>query len=557
MRRVHEGVADVALMEWTLGVRALEASAFDDVRPQAALAGADIALRLAVPIGRARLAQVLDQFVQALPVEEYERILARRVGLPEPGLSPDIVLRWALIVLGGVSLIFGLIMLWNRTLNRELARRQQALEHLAHHDPLTRLPNRLLFTARLNHALKHAHRNHCMLAVLFLDLDRFKTINDSLGHVTGDHLLMEAGKRLRQCLRDDDTIARIGGDEFTLLLEGIQDPANAGAIADKILQAFGGPFIVGEHELYVTISIGISIYPRDGEDNEVLLRNADAAMYRAKDQDRNTYAFYSRDLTSQTLELVMLGNALRRALKRDELRLYYQPQVDLEDGKLLGAEALVRWQHPDMGLIPPDRFIPLAEDIGMIVEIGTWVLDSACRQAREWLDQGLVFGCMSVNLSGKQIRRGDLLKIVDQALTAAGLAPEHLDLEVLETFLMVEEDSTIELLENLRNRGVSISIDDFGTGYSSLRYLKRLPIDRLKIDRTFTRDIPEDCDDMIITQAIIALGRSLHLEVLAEGVETEAQRQFLLAEGCRQAQGYLFSHPLPAEEFTAAYASPT
>jgi len=430
---------------------------------------------------------------------------------------------------------------------------EQRLEHLAHYDPLTQLPNRLLLNARLHHALEHARRNQSMLALLFLDLDRFKNINDSLGHVTGDRLLVEVGARLRQCLRDEDTIARIGGDEFTLLLEQVQEPGNAGTTAEKILLAFSRPFQVDDRELYITPSIGISTYPRDGEDSETLLRNADAAMYRAKDQGRNAYAFYSQELTSQAFDQVMLEAGLRKALERDELRLYYQPQVDMASGALVGAEALVRWQHPDMGLIPPGHFIPLAEDCGIILEIGAWVLETACRQARAWLDMGLALGRISVNLSGRQIRRGNLLEVVDNTLAASGLPPEHLELEVLETFIMTDEADTIPLLRALKARGIKMAIDDFGTGYSSLGYLKHLPIDRLKIDRTFIDDIPTNQDDMAISRAIIGLGSSLRLEVLAEGVETEAQREYLLAEGCRIAQGYLFSRPLPAEEFAAAY----
>ena len=423
------------------------------------------------------------------------------------------------------------------------------LERLAHHDPLTELPNRLLFNARLRHALEHARRNEQHLAVLFIDLDRFKNINDSFGHLVGDALLKSVARRLRGCIRLEDTVARIGGDEFILLLEGMEDPASSAVIAEKLLADFARPFDLDGREVYITPSIGISLYPRDGEDCEALLRNADTAMYRAKKQGRNAYAFYTEQMTALAVERVMLENSLRRALERNELQLYYQPQVRLESGALIGAEALLRWIHPDMGVISPARFIPLAEESGLILPIGEWVLQTACAQAQAWLDGGLEFGVMAVNIAGPQIQRGNLVAVTRRVLEQTGLPPSRLELEVTESFIMEEAEAAIGILDGLRALGVSIAIDDFGTGYSSLAYLKRLPIDRLKIDQSFVHDIPADQNDMAITRAVIALGLSMQMQVIAEGVENEAQRQFLLSEGCALGQGYLFGRPVPADEF--------
>ncbi len=431
----------------------------------------------------------------------------------------------------------------------QIKQSEQRLEYLAHYDPLTNLPNRLLLNARLRHALQQAARYRTPIAVMFLDLDRFKQINDSFGHPVGDQLLKAAGERLGHCVRVNDTVARVGGDEFVLLLEDIKQPENAAVVAEKILLGFTEPFDLAGQEIYITPSIGVCLYPRDGEEADTLLRNADTALYAAKGQGRNCYAFYSEQLTAHAFEQVMLENSLRKAITRNELLLYYQPQLDLRNGRLIGAEALVRWQHPDLGLVPPIKFIPLAEETGLIVEIGDWVLQTACTQARAWLDQGLEIGRIAVNVAGPQIKRRAIMDQVQRALESSGLPAERLELEVTEGFIMDEAEGSIELLRALRRLGVGLSVDDFGTGYSSLAYLKRLPIDKLKIDQSFVRDIPGDPDDVAIVKAIIALGQSLGLEVIAEGIETAEQQQFLTAQGCSKGQGYLFARPLPVEDF--------
>ncbi|MBI1907429.1 MAG: EAL domain-containing protein [Rhodocyclales bacterium] len=428
---------------------------------------------------------------------------------------------------------------------------EATLEHLAHHDSLTGLPNRLLFTARVEHALKRAQRDGQSVALLFVDLDHFKNINDSLGHPVGDLLLMQAAERLLGVVRDGDTVARLGGDEFTLLLEGLRDERGATHIAAKIVEAFNDPFIVDGHVLHVGVSIGISVSPADGEDFPILLRNADAAMYHAKARGRNGYQFYTAELTASAQERMSLENSLRQALRLDQFEVYYQPQLDLASGQVIGAEALLRWNHPEMGLVGPDRFIPVAEDTGLIIPIGAWILQSACRQLRQWQRDGLPLKRVSVNLSGQQLRRGDLVATVRQALAESGLAAQSLELEITEGFIMQQAEKAIEVLDQLRALGVTLSIDDFGTGYSSLAYLKRLPIDTLKIDKSFVRDIPHDVNDEAIARAVIALATSLQLGVIAEGIETAEQRTFLLNQGCRQGQGYLFSPPVPAARFVS------
>ncbi len=430
-----------------------------------------------------------------------------------------------------------------------LKQTEKQLEFLAHHDVLTGLPNRMLFTARLEHAIEHAKRQQTILSVVFLDLDRFKHINDSFGHPAGDELLKEVAERLRREMRQEDTAARLGGDEFCLLLEEIKFPENAAIIAEKLLTSFQKPFRVADQEIHMTPSIGISTFPRDGEDVATLLRNADSAMHQAKTQGSNGYAFYSTKLTTQAYEQVLLESALHKALKHRELHLYFQPQLEMDTGRLIGAEGLLRWEHPDMGMISPARFIPLAEETGLILEIGAWVIQAGCRQAKKWLEQGFVFGRLSLNISGCQIRHGRLLEDVERTLSETGLPAQYLELEVTECFIMEKADQSIEILSSLRDRGIRLSIDDFGTGYSSLAYLKRLPIHRLKIDQSFVRDIPDDSDDMAICRAVIALGQSLGLEIIAEGVETEAQLKFLLEHGCPLGQGFYFSRPIPARDF--------
>lgn len=425
---------------------------------------------------------------------------------------------------------------------------QKRLQFLAHHDPLTNLPNRLLFTDRLEHALRHAHRQGFSVSVLFLDLDNFKQINDGLGHPIGDRLLQVAADRLSTQVRETDTVARIGGDEFAILLEGTADSERAALVAEKILTVFGEALKIDEHNLHVSASLGISIYPDDGEDVDSLVKNADAAMYRAKDKGKNQYCFYTYDLTDAALERLRMENDLREALKRVEFEVYYQPQYALSTGKMVGAEALIRWHHVELGMVPPDRFITLAEHVGLIIPIGAWVLHEACKQVKVWQDAGLDISRIGVNVAGQQIQNGDFVNIVKKVLEETGLDPKCLELEITESFIMQQADTAISVLEELRDLGVTLAIDDFGTGYSSLSYLKRLPIDRLKIDRSFIKDIPHDTDGKAIARAVIALGKSLKLNVIAEGVETEEQQRFISEEGCDEVQGYLHSRPVSAKE---------
>nr|WP_281459781.1 bifunctional diguanylate cyclase/phosphodiesterase [Pseudomonas sp. P13] len=430
---------------------------------------------------------------------------------------------------------------------------QARLDYQAHHDPLTGLPNRTLFESRLLTALNSQQEDGGQGAVLFLDLDRFKHINDSLGHPVGDLLLKGIAVRLREQLRDIDTVARLGGDEFIILLPGLQQPSDAEHIAQKLLNCFAAPFQAGEHEFFISASIGTSLYPQDGCDVATLVKNADAAMYRSKAKGRNRVESYTRDLTAQASERVALEHELRRAIERNELSLSFQPKFSLADNRLVGAEALIRWTHPTFGDVPPEHFIPLAEENGMILQIGDWVLEHACRQLSEWNDAYESLGPLSVNLAGAQLRQPNLLGRIEQLLREHHLKPGLLQLEITENFIMSQAEEALAVLHQLKKLGVQLAIDDFGTGYSSLSYLKRLPLDFLKIDQSFVRGLPDDPHDVAIVRAIIALGRSMQFTIIAEGVETLAQQQFLAEEGCEQIQGYIVSLPLCAEEFAATF----
>lgn len=426
---------------------------------------------------------------------------------------------------------------------------QSQLEHLAHHDSLTNLPNRLLFEDRLQHAISQSKRQGHQLAVLFLDLDHFKNINDTLGHAVGDELLKEVAARLQSMLRDGDTAARLGGDEFTVLVESIEDPSQAAVVAAKIQEDFKTPYKIAGRELHVTTSIGISIYPEDGLTVADLTKNADAAMYQAKEQGRNNYRYYTSELTRSAFERLLLETELRGALNKDQLLLYYQPQISLKNGQMTGAEAVLRWHHPRLGIIPPARFIPLAEESGLIHEIGHWVLKEACEQTRYLHKQGLFQGRMAINLSVRQIMQTDLILRFEQIIADSECPPDMLQLEVTEGIFMGQMQHSVPVLDVFKKLGVSIAIDDFGTGYSSLSYLKQLPIDKLKIDRSFIRDLPNDSDAIAITQAIISLGKNLGLHIIAEGVETLAQQALLQKMGCEEGQGYLYSPPVPVNAF--------
>ncbi len=425
---------------------------------------------------------------------------------------------------------------------------ESKLDHLAHHDSLTGLPNRLLLHARIEHSLERARRNGTRLAVLFLDLDHFKNINDTLGHPVGDLLLQETARRLAACVREEDTVARLGGDEFTLLLEDLQDAHFAGEAAQRILAALAEKFVLQGHEVFVTCSIGISLFPGDGADVTTLLKNADSALYRAKEQGRDNYQFYTQELTARALERLALEASLRHAVPRGELRLHYQPQVDLYSGRVVGMEALLRWQHPQRGLVPPAEFIPLAEESGLILPIGEWVLRTACARLKAWIDAGLPKIRVAVNLSSRQFNQKNLFDTVAGVLRDTGLDPHCLELELTESLIMRDPEAAIATLARLRSLGVYFSIDDFGTGYSSLSYLKRFPIDRIKIDQSFVRNITTAPEDAAVSQAIISLSHSLNLKTVAEGVETAEQREFLRSRQCDEVQGFHFSRPLPEEE---------
>ncbi len=437
-----------------------------------------------------------------------------------------------------------------RHMRKELERARTLGMHLAHHDTLTDLPNRQLFLSRLRHLIGQSKRRMRSLAVFFIDLDRFKQINDTLGHPIGDMLLLGVSERLAKCLRDSDTVARRGGDEFTIILDGIARGQDAGRVARKILDALARPFFLDGHELFVSASIGISLYPADGADVDTLVKHADIAMYRAKARGGNNYQFFLPEMTDRALERLELESNLRQGIERNQLVLHYQPQLDIASGRVCGMEALVRWDHPDLGLIYPDEFIPLAEDTGLIGLLGDWVLQEACHQMKRWQEAGAPRICMAVNFSARQFQFQKPVERVERLLRDLDLEPELLDLELTESVVMKDATFAMEVLKQLRALGIQVSIDDFGMGYSSLAYLKRFPITRLKIDRSFIRNLLVDQKDAAITLAVIGMAHSLGIEAVAEGVETEEQLDFLRERKCDQMQGYLYSPPLPADRAT-------
>jgi diguanylate cyclase (GGDEF)-like protein/PAS domain S-box-containing protein len=432
---------------------------------------------------------------------------------------------------------------------QDITERRQAearIEFLAHHDILTGLPNHVLLRDRFEQALAVAQRARSHMAVLFLDLDNFKVVNDSLGHAAGDELLLTAVSRLSRCVRDSDTISRQGGDEFVLLLNDIPDIDRVKQIAADILSHLAEPLEINGHVLNASCSIGVAIYPEDGSDFDNLLQKADTAMYHAKDAGRNSYRFFDEQMNQQAQEHLILQHRLHQALYRAELQVHYQPQLEIGSGKVTGVEALLRWQNPELGEVAPSRFIPVAERCGLIVPIGAWVLEQACHQAQAWRQAGLADVTVSVNLSAMQFHRFSLVEMVAGTLGRSGLPPHFLELELTESILLQDVESTLDTVRQLKRLGVRLSIDDFGTGYSSLSYLKRFAVDRLKIDQSFMHDVNTDPDNAAIVRAVIQLARSLRLDIIAEGVETPAQLAFLRKEGCREAQGYLFSRPLSA-----------
>ncbi len=446
---------------------------------------------------------------------------------------------------------------------RDITERKQAEEqiaYLAYHDSLTGLPNNRLFKDRLSQGLAHARRNGNMLAVMFLDLDRFKLINDTMGHSIGDKLLQGTADRLSEVIRRSDSIslsgslilnssvARLGGDEFTIMLEDVESSQAVSRIAERIIRAVSEPIMLDDQEVYTSTSIGIAIYPSDGDDVEVLLKNADAAMYHAKKEGRNNFQFFTESMNELSARQLALENSLRKAIGNHEMILYYQPQVSVASGQLVGLEALIRWIHPEKGIVSPGEFIPVAEETGLIMEIGEWVINEACRQAAEWRDKGYRPIRISINLSARQLKDERLVNIIAANMYDMGLGPEYLAVELTESAIIVEPEMALERLNSIKSMGLKLSLDDFGTGYSSLSYLKRFPIDTLKIDRLFIHNIEVEPENTALVKAIIAMAHGLGMDVVAEGVELQEQLEFLGTYGCDIIQGFLFSKPLPAAE---------
>ncbi|OMG52485.1 hypothetical protein BJN45_14405 [Azonexus hydrophilus] len=425
------------------------------------------------------------------------------------------------------------------------------LHHMAHHDMLTGLHNRFSLKDRLEHALALARRESSRVALLFIDLDRFKVINDTLGHHVGDELLIHVSRRLRQCVRESDMVARLGGDEFVVMLSGVEHSSSVAMVAEKLVASVAEPYPVGAHTLYTTPSIGIAIYPMDGNDSETLMKNADAAMYHAKSAGRNNFQFFDAKMNEAALERLGIEHALRQALGRDEFRLHYQPVIDVRTGRVSSVEALIRWQHPTRGLLPPGLFIGVAEETGLIQPIGDWVIWAACRQLADFRAAGIAGVKMAINISAIQMRNSDLSVLARGIIEAYSLVPGDLVFEITESVAMEHPDETVRVLDILHDMGVELALDDFGTGYSSLSYLRMFALDKLKLDRSFVEDIGQDIDGQVICDATIGLAHNLGLEVVAEGVETEEQLAYLKARGCNLIQGYLFSRPVPADEVIA------
>jgi diguanylate cyclase (GGDEF)-like protein len=435
----------------------------------------------------------------------------------------------------------------------QLREHRERLYHLAHHDSLTNLPNRVLLHDRLSRMMIKAKRNKTHVAVLFLDLDRFKKVNETLGHEVGDRLLLEVARRLEQCIRKSDTVARLGDDEFAVLLDDLRDVKFVAVVVRKILQALARPVMIQDCELYASSSVGISLFPDDSDDVDILLRCANAALYRAKDAGKNNYQYYTADMNNRAFEFLLLESGLRKALENNEFVIFYQPLIDMNSNKVTAVEALLRWQHPEKGLIAPGDFIPLAEETGLIEPIGEWVLRSACSQNKKWQDAGYPPVKMAVNMSARQFNRKGITGLISGILQETGLSPEYLVIEITESIVMQDVQSTITKLKDMHRMGISLSIDDFGTGYSSLSYLKLFPIHNLKIARSFVFNITTNSTDAAIAASIILLAHSMNLKVVAEGVETEEQLEVLRRQGCDYFQGFLFSRPLAAEEIAPLF----
>jgi len=428
---------------------------------------------------------------------------------------------------------------------------EERIRFLAYYDALTGLPNRTLLQDRLTKALASALRRKEKVALLFLDLDRFKDINDSFGHSVGDLLLQNVAERFKSGVRKQDTVGRLGGDEFLIVLTNVKEIANASVAAERFMHAMSAKFVIQGRSLSISCSIGISMFPEDGMDGESLLRNADAAMYSAKDSGRNNFRFFTEDMNAQAVERVTLENDLRQALDKNELFLVYQPQMNIVTGKIIGLEALLRWQHPTLGLMPPDRFIRIAENCGLIIPIGEWVLRTACAQVRKWQDEGIPAVSIAINVSTVQFRQKGFCELIRRVVNEMGLDPQYLQLELTESIFLDDADETLSLIQKLKAMGLTLAIDDFGTGYSNFNYLRQFRISKLKIDRSFIRDVAVNPDYVAITTAIISMAKSLNIKVLAEGVEDEAQMSFLRAHQCDEIQGYYFSKPLAVDKVAA------
>ena len=490
------------------------------------------------------------------PGETHPVVVTLRTGVPQSDVimgihKPDGSLTWISINVQpifqeGKTTPYRVVATMHDITERKIA--QEHIERLAHFDQLTGLPNRTLLNDRFRYALSLAQRSGETLAVMFLDLDHFKDINDTLGHNVGDEVLMEVAKRLKAAVREEDTISRQGGDEYILILPAT-DADGAGLVASKLIDVVARPCHIEQHELTVTASIGIAIYPHDGTNLESLSKNADISMYRAKREGRNGFRFYTPEMQLHSARNLTLANGLRHALERHELELHYQPQFSLQDGHIVGVEALLRWQHPEMGMVSPGEFIPIAESTGQIISIGDWVLRTAARQLKAWMDNGMPPMMMAVNLSAVQFRQKDLPSLIDRILDEVKLPHHLLELELTEATTMDNTQAAVNMMNKLHERGIRMSIDDFGTGYSSLSYLKQFKVYKLKIDQSFVRDIINDSGDRAIVTAIINMASSLDLQTIAEGVETAQQLNFLRLQGCIEAQGYYFSKPLPAKEF--------
>jgi len=480
-----------------------------------------------------------------------------KLNVEEPLTDKDGIQRWVstskVPLTDGHGKIFGILGAYlditsKKENEKNLKLQRDALEHQAYHDALTGLPNRLLFLDRLNQSIQKSQRNNHKIAVLFIDMDRFKEINDSLGHVYGDEAIKEVARRIKTQLRKTDTIARFGGDEFTVILDHVHNPIIVADIVQKLMQSMHNPLVLGEHTIYSTVSIGISIYPDDADTADDILKNADAAMYKAKNDGRNTYSFYTEDMTQKAFERLGLESSLRQSIKDENFMLYFQPKFEGESNKIIGMEALIRWEDGSKGFIPPNKFIPIAEETGLIIPLGKWILRRSMQQMVKWYAEGLYPGKLSINLSMLQLQKHDFVSMIEMMLKETRCQPQWLEIEVTESQVMKNPEQTILTLQEISRLGIEISIDDFGTGYSSLSYLKRLPIDTLKIDQSFVKDIPDDEETIAIVKAVIALARSLNLHVIAEGVETEEQKVFLIKNECSNIQGYLYAKPMPADE---------